>query len=144
MSRRSGGPMPGFDARDRGSAPIYGAPHMRYVYGAPFAEATPQVGPLPGWGPPNPVVIPMLVPLRGHPHVWAKSVPDGSSLLIDCLCKACGATYGRDCEFPPKSGSWIAAFAAKHCHGDQACQEAWEYEYHTGLHRLRAAYPTQG
>jgi hypothetical protein len=124
-------------------APVYGVPAMRFAYGAPFAAAPEQEGPLPGWGPPNPVELPMLVPLRGHPYVWARSAPNAPGTWdIDCQCKACGATEGRDCEFPPKSGSWIARFAAKHCHDRVACQQAWEHEYHTGLHRLRQAYPS--
>lgn len=132
---RGVGPMPGF-------SPGYSG-EQRYAYGAPFEGIAPQAGPLPGWGPPNPVHMPMLVPLRGHPTVWARSAPNPhGGWDIDCQCKACGATYGRDCNFPPKSGSWIAMFAAWHCHGDAACQKAWEHEYHTGLHRLRRAYPS--
>jgi hypothetical protein len=92
--------------------------------------------------------MPILSPLRGHPYVWCKSVPGPEigwpprpSWSIDCLCKACGATYHRDCEFPPKSGSWIANFASDHCHGEEAYKDAWWREYVLGLHRLRAAYP---
>jgi hypothetical protein len=139
---RGGGPMPGF-APDAGE--------MRFVYGAPFAASAPQVGPLQDWGPPEPVYMPILSPLRGHPYVWCRSLPGPElgwpprpSWSIDCQCKACGGTYHRDCEFPPKSGHWIADFAAKHAHGDLVLQDAWTEEVHRGLYRLRQAYPSEG
>jgi hypothetical protein len=142
--------MPGFDPNEGGGAPVdWGT--MRVAYGAPFAAAEPQAGPPQGWGPPEPVYMPMLVPLRGHPYVWCKSLPGPDfgwpprpTWSIDCKCKACGRTYHRNCEFPPKSGTWIAMFAAEHCHGDEACRQAWTREHAMGLHRLTAAYPGEG
>ena len=134
MQRRSDGPMPGFDAIPTSVS------EMRAAYGAPFASVPQQVGPLPGWGPPNPVVMPMLVPLRGHPYVWCRSLQNAyGTWNINCTCRACGETYERECQFPAKSGSWIAWFAAHHCHDDEQCRAAWTDEYHRGLVRLRQA-----
>ena len=100
------------------------------------------VGPPQGWGPPNPVLTPTMQKLPGHDYVWCQSGPTQyGGWHITCICRYCGQQYQRDCNFPPKSGSWIAMFAARHAHGNQAQQQAWEYEYHHGLHRLRAAYP---
>jgi hypothetical protein len=96
----------------------------------------------PGFGPPEPVFAPELQALPGHPFVNFESHPDGAGgWLIYCECVACRKTETRNCEFPPKSGHWIAKFAAWHAHGNQAVYAAWAREVNDGLYRLRAAFP---
>lgn len=79
-----------------------------------------------------------MQPVAGHPYVLAQAVPDGYGATdLTCQCRFCGDVWRYHCQYPPKLGSWVAQYAARHHHEVPGLRERFATQYHLSLHQLR-------